>query len=107
MLNISEMQNVHKKWEKYNFGDQETFTAFYGIVEEVGELSHSMLKKHQMVRQNENHDENTVDAIGDIFIFLMSLCTKLDIDMESAILTTWTKVINRDWIKYPNNGETE
>jgi len=79
-----------------------------GVVEEVGELSHSHLKAEQQIRgTQQEHWDKKIDAIGDIVIFLCGYCNKSNISLEEAIKTTWENTKQRDWIKYPKNGLTE
>ena len=97
------LQNEVEKWADHNFGDKRD--PFFGVVEEVGELSHAILKKKQEIRGTaKEHEDAITDAVADIVIFLSDFCALHDIDFESCVLETWDKVKKRDWKKYPKTG---
>ena len=78
-----------------------------GVVEEVGELAHIYLKNAQSIRGMIDPEECrylTMDAIGDIIIYLMDFCNRENIDIQEALETTWKSVSNRDWKKRPETG---
>lgn len=62
-----------------------------GMIEEIGELAHSILKKEQGIRKNENHLEMISDAIGDIIIYSSNLCSLLAIKLDDAIKNVSSK----------------
>jgi NTP pyrophosphatase (non-canonical NTP hydrolase) len=72
--------------------------------EELGELSHAFLKKHQRIRMDEDHDAAMVDAIGDLVIYLAGFCNAAHLDLASSVEATWIGVKKRDWVKYPERG---
>lgn len=97
------LQNEVSKWADHNFGDKRD--PFLGVVEEVGELSHAILKRKQGIRgTKEEHEEAIIDAVGDIVIFLADFCATQKIDFALSVALTWDKVKKRDWKKYPVNG---
>jgi NTP pyrophosphatase (non-canonical NTP hydrolase) len=100
MINIKE---IHE-WIDHNFPNTRSIEQLLGIQEELGELSHHFLKRHQNIRMNEDHDDGIEDAVGDIFIYLVHFCYRENIDLEEAINKTWNHVKKRDWIKYPDTG---
>ena len=104
---IRQVQLEHKKWSRYNFGKVSIEDSFLGIVEEVGELSHAILKERQGIRVNEDHVNNMKDSIGDILIYMISFCSGMNWDIQDILLDTWISVKQRDWKKYPNNGRTK
>lgn len=57
-----------------------------GMIEEIGELSHSILKLQQGIRKNENHLLLLEDSVGDIIIFSANLLSLLDINMEKVLI---------------------
>ncbi len=75
-LDLDEIQREHALWIKKNFPSRpdKSFHPLLGVVEEVGELSHAVLKRDQGIRLNENHGENIKDAVGDIVIYLLDFC---------------------------------
>lgn len=95
------------EWVIKNFG-KETQTSewqFMGMVEEVGELGHALLKMKQNIRDVTNEDIG--DAFADIVIYGIQIMTCKGIDAEEALRRTISKVLKRDWKKYPINGETK
>lgn len=72
----------HKDWEFHNFGRQSPIHSLLGIQEEVGELSHAVLKFHQGIRlSKEEAFEKMSDAIGDICIYLVSFHNRIGVDL--------------------------
>jgi NTP pyrophosphatase (non-canonical NTP hydrolase) len=106
MLSIKELQREHWTWLQHNFPAQKEHQPLLGIGEEVGELMHAHLKAEQHIR-GESGVENYLkkgDALGDIFIYMLSYANTNQIDLEAAIDRAWAQVKKRDWIKYPKNG---
>ena len=101
---LTEVQSEHKDWHKHNFSEVPFWMPVFGMIEELGELAHALLKQVQGVRTNEDHDENIKDAIGDLLIFTIGLSNSLDLDLRSVLAETWNKVRIRDWKKYPETG---
>jgi len=62
-----------------------------GMIEEIGELAHSILKQEQGIRKNENHLEMISDAIGDIIIYSSNLCSLLAIKLDDVIKNVSSK----------------
>jgi len=109
---IDQIQNIQELWERYNFGEQPLTNAMLGVVEEVGELSHLLLKRDQKIREGSHESEELfkakiTDAVGDITIYLMSLCTKFGINFCGAVEKTSFEVFKRDWKKFPKDGVSE
>jgi NTP pyrophosphatase (non-canonical NTP hydrolase) len=103
---IRDYQDEHREWVAHNFPDQKSYEPLLGLVEEVGELSHAHLKFEQGIRGMDDMNVMLakIDAVGDIFIYLMSYCNANYIDLEVAIEDTWTRVKNRDWQADPEKG---
>ena len=101
-----EMKDLHKlqeevmKWAQYNFPKAQPWEPLVGLMEEVGELSHAHLKKHQKIRLEEDHDANKVDAVGDIVIYLADYCWRNGISLSKAVSSAWEEVKKRDWQKH-------
>jgi NTP pyrophosphatase (non-canonical NTP hydrolase) len=77
------------EWELANFGKQGPEMALVGIFEELGELSHALLKHEQGIRGFENEDyfqEQVQDAVGDVMIYLVSFCNNLTFFNGSSLL---------------------
>ncbi len=94
-------------WATQNFGKQEPYRPLLGVMEEVGELCHAQLKSEQGIRTNEDHEEDKVDAIGDIVIYLAHYCDLIGVDLSVCINRTWDKVKQRDWNKNPEGPSDE
>jgi NTP pyrophosphatase (non-canonical NTP hydrolase) len=103
MTTIAEMQAEHSRWLSHNFPHQRNHEPLLGLMEEVGELAHAHLKSAQGIREIDA-ELDKVDAIGDIFIYLMSYCNSNGVDLEKAIAVTWDRVRTRDWQADPKKG---
>ena len=71
-----------------------------GMSEEVGELSHIILKASQKIREGISGkiDKDMVaDGFADTVIYGTQLLSKLGIDAEEAIRKTIDNVLKRDW----------
>jgi NTP pyrophosphatase (non-canonical NTP hydrolase) len=66
-------------WARRNFPNAVLVEPVAGMLEELGELAHAVLKKEQGIRQDEDHDAQIVDALGDIMIYLLHACCLWDI----------------------------
>ena len=106
MFSIKAMQFRHREWRQQNFPDTEPWEALAGLMEEVGELAHAHLKGKWGIRGMKGKAIVTKkrDAVGDIFIFLMSYCNDNDLDLESCITDAWAEVQARDWQANPQTG---
>lgn len=76
-----------------------------GMMEELGELSHSVLKQVQGIRTNENHDANIEDAVGDIQVYGMSFCNRVGLSWHGTLARVWARVRKRSWVANPETGE--
>ena len=103
-MNFNQVQAEVGAWSEMNFGDQPSYKLLLGVVEEVGELSHCVLKQSQGIRMTEDHKEGIVDAVGDIVIYLMDFCCRENLSLESCVDHTWTQVRKRNWKTNPDTG---
>lgn len=103
---LSHTQREVHAWKKRNFPNSDDTDQLLGVVEEVGELCHAVLKLRQGIR-GDNHIAEAKDAVGDIMIFLMNFCSENDWDLEEIIVDVWAEVEERDWQKYPDMGKGE
>jgi NTP pyrophosphatase (non-canonical NTP hydrolase) len=99
---LTKIQSDAFKWYQYNFGPTQQHQCIYGMMEELGELAHAILKQEQGIRAVNADDVK--DAIGDLMIFTMQLCNHLNLNLYNVIYETWQKVRQRDWKKFPING---
>ena len=107
-MDIRYVQEQNCKWVAHNFPGQTWHQHFMGMVEELGELSHALLKQDQGIRGRwGDHEEEAKDAVGDLFIFALSLCNSRGWSLEQIIQDTWTQVQRRDWIAFPIDGVTK
>ena len=98
MISLYDIQAEIHQWAQHNFGDHPGWHPLLGLAEEVGELSHSYLKREQFIRGDfDKHTADIQDAVGDITIFLMDFCNTQGIDFETQLQETWDKVKQRDW----------
>ncbi len=86
MLTIAKLQEEQRPWVRHNFGERPPHGPLLGLVEEVGELAHSQLKKEQGIRgTSEEHDIAMKDAVADITIFFADYCSAVDWDMSDVL----------------------
>jgi NTP pyrophosphatase (non-canonical NTP hydrolase) len=104
---LQAFQVDHRLWLAHNFPDQTPHQALLGLAEEVGELAHAHLKHEQTIRgyDYQRYQEEAMDAIGDIIIYLASYCNSNGLDLAKAAQDAWEEVRERDWIKYPETGK--
>ena len=88
-------------WTLKNFGARDHWMPVMGLAEEVGELSHSFLKRAQGIRTTEDHDANIRDALGDILIYACDVANMEGINLSEILSTVWSSVSKRDWTKEP------
>jgi NTP pyrophosphatase (non-canonical NTP hydrolase) len=107
-LTFKELQKQQRKWVKHNFPNRTAEEPAYGMVEEVGEMFHAILKQKQGIRGSfEEHEEAIKDSIGDLIIFTSDFCEAKRFDFQKIVENTWAEVRKRDWKKYPKNGKNE
>jgi hypothetical protein len=85
------LQKQHAAWEAVNFpeSEQNSMHSLVGMVEEMGELAHALLKMDQKIRgSDEEHIAEARDSIGDL----------------SCIHKAWIEVAARDWTKNRMDG---
>lgn len=105
---LNELQQEIYQWAVHNkFQDDPTWT-FYGLVEEIGELSHAMLKQHQGIRGTfEEHEQKGKDAVGDFLVFLAHYCSEKGWSLSECLEIAWSEARERDFVKFPGNGVSE
>lgn len=106
---LRDVQQEHGEWAEYNFkGKRSPVFSLLGMVEEMGEIAHGMLKMYQGIRgTKEEHLAAVKDGVGDELVYLVDFCNQMGIDAEEALQEVWSEVKQRDWVKYPKNGRTE
>lgn len=109
-MDESKIQQIQKEahgWREDNF-DPATVTTQHqllGVVEEVGELAHAVLKRDQGIRGTaKEHRAAIEDAVGDLVLFLMGVCSCENMDFEFVVSRTWATVKHRNWKTNPHDG---
>ena len=92
-------------WQNENFDDCSISDMALGISEECGELAHAILKHKQGIR-GMGLESDMIDAVGDaiadIAIFSMQLCSMLQIDFYELVFSQHgvsEEILNRVWKK--------
>ncbi len=89
------IQKEHRIWDEANFGVQDLEVYELGMIEEVGELAHAVLKRKQGIRNSEDHDANIKDAVADIGIYLIGYCTEVGLDFYDLSVECEPKIGSR------------
>lgn len=104
-MNLATLQDQVSIWSARNFPRNTSMEPLIGVVEEVGELCHTVLKQNQGIRST---DQGAIpDAVGDIIIYLADFCERKGIDLDACVDGAWQEVSQRDWVNYPKNGRPE
>lgn len=111
---LNDLQGRLKQWQERNFDPDCTGPEWMalGACEELGEVSHIIVKAKQRIRQHQaGLDDKTLnelaDGVADTVVYLMQLCSHLGIDFAKALYFTAESVMQRDWRKYPTNGRNK
>lgn len=96
-LDLHQLQQEVGRWASSNFPGKEPIVTLLGVGEEMGELYHAFLKRHQGIRLDEDHTANIADAVGDIVIFLANFCAEEGISLDDCVNDAWEEVKKRDW----------
>lgn len=125
MKELDKIQSDISVWRSKNFGmESKSFvnlatmledpnnammiTQVMGASEEVGELSHAVLKRMQGIRGMDDFDEfrkEAVDAVGDIIIYLMGFCDTICYNMSDIVEKVSEDVLEREWNNNKKNGQ--
>ncbi len=77
---------THREWSTRNFGpptEENRIDPALGVIEELGELAHALLKKKQGIRGTaQEHDEAIKDALADSFIYATDLLGRTRTDFH-------------------------
>lgn len=104
---LSDIQEEREHWVAYNFPNHQETDSILGVVEEMGELAHHLLKRGQGIRGGDvDHDAEIRDACADLVIFLLGIASHEGFDLMDEIRVTWDQVRRRDWVRYPTDGVT-
>lgn len=107
VFDLNEYQRKVTDWSRRNFGEhyQTGYRNLLGVMEELGELSHSHLKQEQQIRMNEDHEAKKRDAIGDMLVFLLNYCDSQNYLLSEILKEVWDEIKARDWTKNKNDGK--
>jgi len=100
-------QQEHATWRERNFPNQTLYQAVLGMMEELGELSHALLKHEQGIRKMDDAwvaREAIIDAHCDLIIFSFGVAEDLGYDLGIELQRTWDEVKQRDWVGDPAEG---
>ena len=92
---IIERFSHEREWEQFH-SPKNLVMALTGEVGELNEIF-QWLTEEQSKNLTTKTKEHTEEEIADIAIYLLKLCTKLDINLEEAIL----KKMQKNELKYP------
>jgi NTP pyrophosphatase (non-canonical NTP hydrolase) len=87
VVDLDQIQTERNEWVARNFPNtKQPEESLLGCIEELGELSHSFLKKQQGIRGTpEEHDANARDAVGDALVYLLGVCSTGGFKLSEAI----------------------
>lgn len=84
---LNEIQSELKVWTEYNFGKQTPDIPILGMIEELGELSHAILKEKQGIRQSDFLADKK-DAISDLTIYALNYLNSIDVTINRLPIKT-------------------
>ncbi|NEU57262.1 hypothetical protein [Halorussus sp. MSC15.2] len=77
---LGRLQKEVSDWSEANFGDQPDVNPLLGTGEEAGELADAL-------NLDAAPDEEELDAVGDVLVYLADVCARRDLDLRSAYET--------------------
>ena len=78
---LQEIQSELKVWTEFNFGKQTPDIPILGMIEELGELSHAILKEKQGIRTSDFLADKK-DAIADLTIYALNYLNANDFEYD-------------------------
>lgn len=104
-ITLGQLQAQLRPWQERNFPDRPKYQPVLGVVEEVGELAHALLKWEQAIRGTpDQHEAAAKDAIGDIVVFMADVCNAYGWDFEQCVADSWAIASRRDWVDHRATG---
>jgi NTP pyrophosphatase (non-canonical NTP hydrolase) len=85
MIDWPELQKEVGEWSVKNFGTQPPERRILGMIEELGELAHCVVKQEQKIRTNTSTMQKEWDAVGDLIIYMLDFCYSINLDLSSII----------------------
>jgi NTP pyrophosphatase (non-canonical NTP hydrolase) len=105
ILDLEFIQLERDEWVAHNFPNDREEDPFMGMVEEMGELAHHLLKSSQGIRgEGVDHQAEIKDACADLVIFMLGIASHRGFILAEEIDKVWRQVRERDWIKFPHDG---
>lgn len=105
VLDLEQIQQERDEWVMHNFPHDRIEDSFMGMVEELGELAHHLLKSDQGIRgEGVDHQAEIKDACADLVIFTLGIASHRGFVLAEEIDKVWHQVRQRDWIRFPHNG---
>lgn len=106
MKDLNQYQQEVHEWATRNFGSNPSYHhPLMGVVEEIGELHHALLKQEQGIRGTWQENEvKAKDAVGDLMVYLFNLCQLRGWSLSEILNETWEQVRLRDWTKNKDTG---
>lgn len=102
---LARVQEQQRPWVAHNFGKRPPWIPILGVMEELGELAHSFIKREQGIKGTaEEHTADIRDALADIAIFLCDAASGQGVDLDTAVSETWENVRKRDFKARPQDG---
>ena len=102
---MEQLQIELHRWRQKNFPGVTATEQLLGMMEELGELTHSLVKQERKIRGEYSfHERQMQDAIADLVIYTMGFCSCRGWDFTKIVETTARKVMSRDWVTYPELG---
>ena len=80
---LSQIQKELEVWTNYNFGQQDSSSPIMGMIEELGELTHTTLKQIQGIRKKD-YLEAKKDAVADLVIYLLNYFNSKQVDISKV-----------------------
>lgn len=76
--------------------DESIVNMIMGLNGEIGEVTE--LFKKEMFHGKQITEKEYINEIGDVFFYLVNLCTLIDVDVERVLDSNFNKLLTR----YPN-----
>lgn len=101
---MDQVSTLHD-WQKYiqsvlterGFDNETVEQKFLLFTEEVGELAKAIRKISGVKMADNAREQNLKEEIGDVFILLVDICNKLDINLDEAVRLKETMNQSRTW----------
>lgn len=80
------------------FEDETIEQLFMLLMEEVGEMARAARKLSGVKMADDTKRANLEEEVADVFIYLLDICNKFDIDLEHAFRIKEEKNKKRGWV---------